>query len=435
MAQEGAKRGIVVSTLGNLAGPIAALVSAPILAQVLGAAGRGELAAATAPLFLAASGLTLGLPEAVTYLVARAPARRLSVTIRACLILLVVGGIGSLVIALLSPILSGGSDEVADLILLAGLALVPTLVVSVVRGLARGLRRWTLLAVEQVISALLRLSALVVCAVLGVLDPFTAMVITVGSTIVSAVVYLPLLRTSRHSTDDGKEPRGSLLRFGLGVWVGSAAGIVLARLDQTLVLPLSSAEQLGIYAVAVSLADAVRVFNKAVRDVVFAEQSAKNDDGRMAMASRCSTIITTATAVAVLLISIPVIPWLFGSEFADAVPVLAVILLGTVIGNPGSIVAAGLSARGRPILRSIALLCGVAINLIGLVVLVPMFGAMGAAIASAAANGATGWIVLWFARRYFGLHPQVFLRFERKDMLVLWNGMKQISARLKRGKG
>ena len=55
------RRGVAISTFGNLIAPAAGLITAPILAQSLGVVGRGDVAAATTPLLLATSVLTLGL--------------------------------------------------------------------------------------------------------------------------------------------------------------------------------------------------------------------------------------------------------------------------------------------------------------------------------------------------------------------------------------
>lgn len=429
----GTGRGVAITTVGNLTAPLAALVSAPVLAQALGAAGRGELAAAMAPLMLAVSGLTLGLPEAVTYAVARQPWRRRRALAHASALIAIAGLLGSLAIALVAPALSGGDHALGTLILLTGFALSPTLLLSSLRGFARGRQAWGLIAIEQLLGALIRLGAIVSLAMGGALTAQTAAFITVSAALLGGLAYLGLLRRPAPvSSPNTEEPPVPLLRFGIGVWVGSVAGVLLARLDQVLILPLAGAEALGVYAVAVSIAEVVRVFNKAVRDVVFAEQSEENDDARLAQASRVSTMITTIAAVVVFALAVPLVPWLFGSEFLRAVPVIGIILLGTVIGNPGSVVAAGMSARGKPLFRSIAILCGVGINVVALLVLVPPLAELGAALASALGNGITGWIVLWFANRFFGLRPRLFLQFEWSDAHVIRRSLAALGSKLRR---
>src|SRR4051794_8939989 len=71
VAQLRAARQVAVTILGNMAAPLSGILIAPILAHELGAAGRGEVAAATSPVVLASMIATLGIPEATTYFVAR----------------------------------------------------------------------------------------------------------------------------------------------------------------------------------------------------------------------------------------------------------------------------------------------------------------------------------------------------------------------------
>lgn len=417
----GAGRGIALGTLGNLAAPIGALVSSPILAHALDSSGRGELAAATAPLFLAASGLTFGLPESITFISAREPWRRKQVLLVGLALLTLVGGIGSVIILALAPALSAHDGKLSSLIALSGVALAPSLIVAAIRGLARGMMAWGYIAVEQILSSAMRLVPIVALSLGGRLTVSSAVVITVVSSVASAIVYLGLLKVPRSHYEPGQadSPPVGIVRFGLGMWVGGAAGIVLARFDQTVILPLSDARALGIYAVAVSICDVVRVFNKAVRDVMFAEQSARVDETRLALASRSSTILTLASGVSVVILAWFVVPFVFGEQFKDVTRIIAIILIGTVIGNPGSVVAAGLSARGRPLLRSLAMAGGVFINVILLFVLVPAWGADGAAWASAIANGITGWVVILLGKMTFDMNPLWYVSFRSSDLVSL----------------
>ena len=417
-------RSIAIVTLGNLTPLLASLITAPLLARALGAEGRGLVAAATAPLLVASAALTMGMPDAVTYFVARR-VRTLRTLGLGLLVVCIVGPLGSALIASISGILAGDHPDIEGLMSMIGLMLTPALVALVVRGYARAVQAWFLVASDQCLASVFRVGALgVLLATDGLTITSAAWVLAIGNC-VGIIAYLGLLGRYRGlpTTQDSNLPVGrhaaQLTRFGLGAWIGSAAGVVLARLDQVLFLPLSSAEQLGIYIVAVSLADMVRTFNAAVRDVVFSVQSAKNDDESLGRAARLSTIITATVGVTAVLVGWWLIPLAFGPEFSSVTAVLAVVLVGTIIGNPGSVAAAGMTARGRPILRSIAILSSVVLNIALLVLLLPTMGAMGAAIASMVANAMCGLFVLVLANRVFGMKPALFLRVRRDDFVLL----------------
>lgn len=409
-------RHVAIVAFGNFAAPLVALITAPLLAQGLGVAGRGELAAATAPLLLAATALTLGLPDAATHFTARYhrfSIRPLWVSFAA---LTVVGLAGSATIALLGPKLSGGDAELRELIQLCGLALTPALWVGLLRGIARGQHKWWLISLEQYLTAGLKLVGIAALLAWDAMTPLTAALLLSGALFVAGVIYIPIALSA--ASGDEHTIR-SVVMFGVGVWPGALAGVVLARLDQTLILPLSSAAALGVYAVAVSIADAARAFNIAVRDVMFARQSSVADTKNLALASRISTIITLALSASIVVVSYWLVPLLFGEGFAQVPTVITILLIGAVVGNPGSVVAAGLSARGRPGLRSLAIGIGVVINLLTLLALVPQWGALGAAVAASVANATTGWLVIWFAKRTFGISPLTFIAITHRDLRAL----------------
>lgn len=435
-----ARRGVLVSTLGNLAVPVSALVTAPVLAQALGVDGRGVLASATAPFLLASAGLTFGLPDAMTYFTAKQFARGRVVLGVGLLGALVLGLLASLIILFFAPVISKGDEYVTGLITIIGCAVPPAMMAGVVRGAMRGRRLWHLIALDQVVSSLARVVAITVLAVQDLLTPMSAGIVTAAATFFGVAVYAKALRDGGPVGESSPPRRDELgprqvgvavARFGSGVWLGSVAGVLLARVDQVLLLPLASASALGLYAVAVSIADVVRVFNVAVRDVVFSTQSAKEDDEKLGLASRVSTLTTLVAASIVWGMSWVLVPLLFGEAFRGSIELVGVLLLGTVVGNVGSVLAAGLSARGRPILRSVAILVGVIVNVVLLVILAPSFGAMGAAVAGGLANALTGLVVLVFASKYFDLAPTLFLGVRRGDLSYVGATLRSF---LKKGK-
>jgi len=93
MAKPDAGRSMIGVALGNVALPLAAFASAPLLAYGLGVSGRGELAGATSLLLLFTVLGTIGLPEAVAYFVATNAGRGGGVTRHAAWMLVMSGAI------------------------------------------------------------------------------------------------------------------------------------------------------------------------------------------------------------------------------------------------------------------------------------------------------------------------------------------------------
>lgn len=424
-------RAVAITTLGNLIAPLAALATQPILARGLGVAGRGELAAATAPLLFATVILTIGLPESLTYHLARGAAGIARLTRLSVGTLALVGLAGSGAVALLAGPLSAGSPTLANLIRIAGIAIVPTLIIAALRGLAAGAQAWRLIAAERISNALLRLVAVVILFAAGVLTPMTATVVVAATSFLGGVLYLSMLRGIRDgesiAESDAERPR--LFRFAGQVWLGAATGVMLSRLDQLLMTPLAGVEQLGYYAVAVSLSEVILVFNSAVRDVMFAVESRSPDPGRVARASRISTLLTLAGAAAIASICPWAIPFFFGSNFSAATPVTLVLLVGIVAGNPGSVAGAALSGRGRPGLRSASIAIAAAVNAVAVFALVPPLGAIGASIATLIGNVVAGNLNIVWLKAFFGMSVGDFYRLRRTDFRAVWALVRRVITR------
>ncbi|WP_220725889.1 MATE family efflux transporter [Arthrobacter cheniae] len=277
------------------------------------------------------------------------------------------------------------------------------------------------MAWEKTATASLRLVVFGLLASQQQLTPFAA-VTTFGLTAcVGFLAYVPLLivKRRRPTTDNGRESDGTsygaLGSYSIRIWLGALGGILLARIDQTLMIPLSTNSQLALYAVAVTISEATLIFNSAVRDVVFASQSGKQSPGLLERAARISTLMTAALCAGTALLCVFFISPLFGKEFGASIPVVMVLLVGTIIGNPGSVAGAGLSAAGKPQLRSYSLLMACTINIVAVLILVPGLGAMGAAIATLIGNVVAGFLNLWFQKLVVGARIRDYIAPRRED--------------------
>lgn len=412
-------RAVLTATLGNFAAPLAGFISAPILARALGVDGRGEVAAATAPVLLAIVALTMGLPEALTYYVSRGIFHSARATREALTFVSVIGLIATVLIWLVAPLIAIGNRDITSLIQVATLFIVPNLLNSVIRGFASGRQEWALIAWERFIGSFVRLLLILIAIIIGVLNPTTAVIsIGVGG-FVGAVAYIRLLSRTKRPVTDKYLPRAPIYSYGSRIWIGSLAGILLSRIDQTLMVGLSTIDQLGLYAIAVTVAELILVFNSAVRDVIFSFESQNVDSERLGQASRVSSLVTLLLAVVVALLAHQGIPLLFGRNFEEAVVPTYILLAAIALGNPGSVAGAGISARGKPELRSFSLIVAVCFNVATVYLLVPDFGAIGAALATLIGSTVAGWVNILILRIRFQIPISTFVGIRKADLMFL----------------
>lgn len=413
--------------IGGAFPPLAALATQPILAQSLGVDGRGTVAAAVAPLLLATSVATLGLPEALTYRIARNRSTMGSGLLKSAGFALVSSVAAVFAILLFSPWLSGGDEALAALMVVASLAVVPSILVALTRGAAAGLQEWRLVAIEKAISSGLRLVVICTLAVVDHLTVFSAALVLAFTPCIGGVIYLLIgVRARGLPVPAEKESARAmqLLGFGSRVWIGSMSGILLMRLDQTIMVPLSGSYELGLYVVAVSISEVPLIINAAMRDVSFSSEAARFDPHRLVRASRVSSVGVGLISIAIAGTMWAWLPLLFGEDFRPAVSVALILLLAVALGNPGSIAGAGLSAVGRPGLRSISLLIACLLNVGLMILLVPALGATGAALSTLGSNLLASNLNILFLRRIGGPAVLDFYRFRRADLSVFANTLK-----------
>ena len=391
---------IAVTLLGNLLLPAVAFVTAPVLARGLGVEGRGELAAATAPYLLLSVVASMGLPDALTHFVAKGKVRyRPTLSVLAGLSF-GAGLVGLGIVYLAAPGLSGGNSELAFLMVVANLALPLFLLVGLARGLASGLKQWGLVAIEQAIFAISRLALVLLCFFTKRLTVFTGTLIFSLTPIIGALAYGRLFRVGEgRDESSGEAGLRALSRYGLQVWLGGISSVLLYRLDQTLLVPLSDSHQLGLYVVAVAIGEIPPIISLSVRNVTFADESTESVVERLAQASRLATL---SCVIAGLMLSLAApwgVPFVFGGEFSGAVPVVWILLLSAVVGAPGIVAGAGLAGRGLPQLRSLALALSCVVNALLILMFVPALGATGAAWATAGGTLSTTVITLHYVRK------------------------------------
>ena len=145
--------------------------------------------------------------------------------------------------------------------------------------------------------------------------------------------------------------------------------------------------------------------------------------------SLISNLLTAVAALGVALLSLLFFETLFGPEFLPALPLTMVLLFAVVLGNHGSIAGIGLSARGRPGLRSAAESLGLVVNVMLVLALVPPLGAMGAAVATVVGGVAAAIWNLSMLNRVYGVPWLSMLGVRRSDIVLMVDTAKRLIQR------
>lgn len=421
----------------NVAVPVVSLATAPILAQSLGVEGRGLVAAAVAPLLFVVAVGALGIPDAIIYFVAKHAGSARQIVFRAAALLLVLGLACAVGVWVLAVPLAAGNADLEQLIMFTAIATPLNFLSNVPRGLALGSHRWKLAATVMTISAAIRLAAYLTLWLGGWLTPLLAVVIILAMPVLESLCYLPFVfrRLGKAEVHEKNPGLGlaAISSFGGRLWFGSLAGVILSRMDQLLMVPLSNAKQLGLYVVAVSVGEAPGVIASAVRGVILPSDAAEHGSPhaveRLQRAARITSFLTLLSSLALGASCWWWLPLLFGADFSAALPATLVLLLASSLGAAGSVGGAGLSARNRPGLRSLSMGIAAALNLVVFLLLVGPLGALGAAISTLVGNFVAGNLnLIWLSRR-FGMPLGGFYGIRLSDLDVLWYSAKKVLRR------
>ncbi len=425
----------VYTALSALSLPLTSLLAGPILARALGPEDRGRVLAVMAPVFVLSFVANMGLPEATTYGIARLRLRATTVLAAVSRLSLVYGAVAAGLLYLVAPhLLNSQTRSVLPLLHSVALVLPLIMVVVVLRYAVNGMRRFRNASTERVLSSLLRLGFFALLAGFGMLDLRTAVVAQVLATLLGGLYLLSVVLRSAPPQDrlEAAPPREltrTLAGYGLRGWGGVFGNLVNWRLDQLVLVALVAPVQLGYYAVAVHFAELPSTMMNQLRNVLFAESAHRGDLRLVARFVRTAFALVLGSVLVGVLLAPVVVRTLFGTPFLPAVPMAQVLLLGSVPFCVEQLLAAGLLASGKPGRRSAGQVTAAVITVVGLVVLAPRVGAIGAAWTSLTAYTLNCTIALVMFRRVSGLPLREILLPRPSDLVWLTRRLRAVRGR------
>jgi O-antigen/teichoic acid export membrane protein len=394
-----------------------------ILARALGPAGRGTIAFVTVTALVAARLAGLGMGEATAVFVAKRPELRGTLLANAVVFML---GSGLFAAAAVCGALAALGDD---------------------RPAGVGGQEFAIIGAATLVSALgdagyvfllgcnrLRPVAMITAGASWIY-PLLLVVVwsAVGLTVLRAAVAWTAAESIRALAYLAQSKRGLALRrldpallveaarYGSRAWVGSLARFLNFRTDQILMGFLASEAALGVYAVAVNASE-VLLYLPAAMATALLPAAAQADAGlrteQALRAFRSATVVTAVATLAAALLGPLLLPTMFGEPFAASVAPFLWLLPGAFGFAATAVFSYALVAGSSPGLSSVgpfvSLVLGVGLDL----VLIPRFGASGAAAAASVAFLAGGCAALAVFRRRHDFAWSSLLLPRRGDLTV-----------------
>jgi O-antigen/teichoic acid export membrane protein len=370
-------------------------VAVLLLARALGPTARGQVAFITVTAMVAARCGSLGVNEAVRVFAAQRPADRpvllSNLVLATAALAALVGALVAGALAALPALRPPGIDD-TQLVVLCAATLATALVsagYSFLQGCSRFRPYGLVLATGPWFYA-----ALLAAVWAG--PGLTATRAAIAWVVAQALPAGVLLRACTVGIGFGSPSAAQLresIAFGVRAWAGGFAHFLNARTDQILTAIIASEATLGIYAVAVNASEVLFYVPTAAAAALLpaVAREARDQAAERTLSVFRAVVLATAVATGLAAVAGPVlIPLVFGDAYRGAVaPFLW--LLPSALGFVASATfSSALVASGAPGLSSlgptVALVSGVALDL----VLIPAYGASGAAAAASAALLAGG---------------------------------------------
>ncbi|GAB3141669.1 hypothetical protein GCM10027290_14790 [Micromonospora sonneratiae] len=195
----------------------------------------------------------------------------------------------------------------------------------------------------------------------------------------------------------GREELSRLLRAGVRA-LGLTMGLALTlRADRYLLGTVAGAATVGVYSLAATLSEAPRVIPTALGQLVNRDVALGTDLARIVRSRQLAVLTATAMSALVAATGWLLIVPVFGAEFAEARPLLLVLLAAEIVFAPYAVASRGLLGGGWMGTAGALGLLGSVAAAASYALAIPMWGAYGAALASVTVYGGlsvASWVLL-----------------------------------------
>jgi O-antigen/teichoic acid export membrane protein len=261
-----------------------------------------------------------------------------------------------------------------------------------------------------------------------------------GSVLVTTATTIAVLVTVRRlgrrdSTGLGVSRR-ALFSYGMRLYPSTLSGLGNARADQYILQALlvnsSSGSALGLYTIAVTMAELVFYLPDSISTLFMprvAGSTVEDANRMLGRFARFSTLISLGVAVALIPVAFTGIHLVL-PKYVDCLPAFLALLPAVVSLSLGKVMTSYIAGRGRAGLVSVANVVALIINVVLNVILIPRFGIVGASLASLGSYAALTTITLFIASRLSGQGPLSLFVPGRAEVELLVSGLVRLGRRL-----
>lgn len=407
---------------------IISLIASIITARMLGPSGKGQIAAAMAIFSIVLQFVHLGLTQGLLYKGARDETDGKRAAFFAILLSLTNGIVGTIILLLLEYSGFGATRNIPEKALIFLAAGMPFSLLIMYAGSVLLAREYIgPMNVVNLSAEIIRLAGLFVLMVIGSFTTLNVILLWLITSILTSLISLLSLKfrigfSFKLEIDYLKK----IAVVGLRFYILDALIFLLLRSDIVLLNYLRNSYEVGIYSIAVTLADRVLLTPRIVGTILLPRvvKQAEGTRDFQNMVSRMTSLMMGVILLVVLIFANPVILLLYGKSFAPSFVPLMILLPGIFFLGLNSILMPHFVAKAYPPISFIAPSVGLLLNVVGNVVLIPHFGYVAAALTSSFGYGVMYFVFALSYKKETGTKLHELLLPKKEDIFLLFERLK-----------
>ncbi|WP_448249751.1 oligosaccharide flippase family protein [Thalassotalea agariperforans] len=399
-----------------------------VLARALSPEGRGILAAALIYPQLLLALTEGGMRQAAIYYIGQKKADKTEV-IGALFSYILLASIGGSL--LIYSLMAWFGTEFFDnaMMIVTALILPTSLAVNALKGVFLGNQNIKTFSKILWVQKLFYVIAIFILFLLNALTIFSAIVVTALAALFNVLQALYYLQKDKQlNCSFNKTTLISMLKMGIVYAVALFLITANYKIDIFLLGLLSTPEQIGNYVIAVQIGELAWQLPAAVTVVMLAK-SANSKGGevisQVCQASRLTITITLFVLLGLLFISYFLITPIFGDDYKGAYEMLLYLAPGLLLATIFKSINTYFAGQGKPHFALIIMGISVTVNVIFNYILIPVYGAKGAAIASSLSYSLSAIISLYYFTKHTNSKILKILFINKQDIHMSITNLKR----------
>lgn len=223
-------------------------------------------------------------------------------------------------------------------------------------------------------------------------------------------------------------------KFGLAIYLATLFIYLNYRMDQLFIRNMLNETQMGIYTIAVALAELLFLIPGSVGTAILGrlyniDNSSDKERKRITSLTVKYTFYICAVIGVIGIMMTPLIPLVYGKGFAGAKIPTMILFIGIIFASIGKVSSSYFQSIGNTKTHLIITAMTFVMNLILNVTLIPIYGITGAAIASTGSYITYGIAYIVFFIKLEGFSFDDFFKFSEDDILAIKKSISQFKKR------